>query len=116
MLPSLCCCPVPLCLLFLAIEAPKGISLGPILEKFNSLRTAGKKGTITAIEYQLLVTATNNFHDDTILGEGGCGRVYRAHFSDQYQAAVKKLQGEGQEADREFEVLNTEFSRKFPYL
>lgn len=87
----------------LAIEASKGISLGPILDKFNSLRTAGKKGSVTVIEYQLLVAATNNFHGDTILGEGGCGRVYRARFNDQFHAAVKRLQGGSPEAEREFE-------------
>lgn len=85
------------------LEAAKGISLGPILGKVNYLRTAGKKGSVTVIEYKLLVAATNDFEEDNVLGGGGCGRVYKARFSDQHLAAVKKLQGGGPEAAREFE-------------
>ncbi|KAI3463446.1 hypothetical protein Pfo_020109 [Paulownia fortunei] len=84
-------------------DAAKGISLGPILGKFPSLKIGGKKGSIAAIEYQLLVAATNNFEEGNVLGEGGLGRVYKAHFNDCFHAAVKKLCASGQEAEREFE-------------
>ncbi|KAH6758692.1 Protein kinase superfamily protein [Perilla frutescens var. frutescens] len=84
-------------------EAANGISFGPILDKFPSMRIGGKKGSIAAIEYQLLVTATNNFDEANILGEGGLGRVYKAHFNDHFHAAVKKIYAGGQEAEREFE-------------
>ncbi|KAL2462136.1 Protein kinase superfamily protein [Abeliophyllum distichum] len=84
-------------------EAARGISLGPILDKFASLRIGSKKGSIAEIEYQLLVAATNNFHEDNILGEGGSGHIYKAHFDNDLHAAVKKLSAGGQVAQREFE-------------
>lgn len=91
-------------------DAAKGLSLGPILGRFNSSRMAGKKGSVAFIEYQLLVAATNNFQDNNVLGEGGFGRVYKARFSDNVLAAVKRLHGGNQDARREFEVrmLNLE--------
>lgn len=70
------------------------------------MRIGGKKGSIAAIEYQLLVTATNNFDEANILGEGGLGRVYKAHFNDHFHAAVKKIYAGGLEAEREFEVIS----------
>ncbi|KAE9453567.1 hypothetical protein C3L33_14539, partial [Rhododendron williamsianum] len=84
-------------------DAAKGLSLGPILGRFNSSRMAGKKGSVAFIEYQLLVAATNNFQDNNVLGEGGFGRVYKARFSDNVLAAVKRLHGGNQDARREFE-------------
>ncbi|KAL1551334.1 non-specific serine/threonine protein kinase [Salvia divinorum] len=84
-------------------DAANGVSFGPILDKFPSMRIGGKKGSIAAIEYPLLVTATNNFDEANILGEGGLGRVYKAHFNDQFHAAVKKIYAGGLEAEREFE-------------
>lgn len=56
------------------------------------------------MEYQLLETVTNNFHEKNLLGEGGRGRVYKARFDDKLLAAVKKLDN-GQEFEKEFEVL-----------
>ncbi|XP_047968071.1 probable receptor-like protein kinase At1g80640 isoform X1 [Salvia hispanica] len=84
-------------------DGAKGISFGPILDKFPSMRIGGKKGSIAAIEYELLVNATNNFDEANILGEGGLGRVYKAQFNGQFHAAVKKIYAGGLEAEREFE-------------
>ncbi|OAY36965.1 probable receptor-like protein kinase At1g80640 [Manihot esculenta] len=84
-------------------DAGNGHSLSPILDKFNSLKMAGKKGSIALMEYQLLEAATNNFQENNLLGEGGHGRVYKAHFNDKFHAAVKKLEGIGQDVQREFE-------------
>ncbi|CAK9142009.1 unnamed protein product [Ilex paraguariensis] len=86
-----------------SLDASKGLSLGPILGKFTALRTAGKKGSVDAIEYQLLVAATNSFQESNVLGEGGFGRVYKARFNDNFLAAVKRLRGQGQDTEREFE-------------
>lgn len=72
----------------------------------NFLKINGKKGAVAAIEYQLLVIATNNFDDANVLGEGGLGLVYKAHFNDHFHAAVKKIYAGGQEAVREFEVIS----------
>lgn len=89
---------------FKSEDASKGISLGPILGKFNSLRANGKKDSVTVIEYHLLAPATNNFSESNVLGEGGSGRVYKARFSEHFLAAVKRLDRCGQDAEREFEV------------
>ncbi|GJR27356.1 probable receptor-like protein kinase [Tanacetum coccineum] len=83
--------------------AAKGLSLGPILDKFNPLRMTGKKGSVTVIEYEWLVSATKNFHDDNIIGHGTFGSVYKACFNDHFLAAVKRIHGGGPDAQRGFE-------------
>ncbi|WRX26996.1 Protein kinase domain - like 10 [Theobroma cacao] len=87
----------------LSEEPAKALSLSPIVDRFNSLWMASKKGSVAVIEYQLLEVATNNFQESNVLGEGGRGRVYKAHFDEKFLAAVKKLDGGGQDAEREFE-------------
>lgn len=84
-------------------NAAKGVSLGPILDKITSSKAFGKKGSIAFVEYPLLVAATSNFNEDNILGEGGLGCVYKAQFSDNFHAAVKRLHGKWQDSEREFE-------------
>ncbi|XP_048234462.1 probable receptor-like protein kinase At1g80640 [Ricinus communis] len=84
------------------LDAGNGHTLSPILDKFNSLRMVGKKGSIAVMEYQLLEAATNNFRENNLLGEGGHGSIYKARFSDKLLAAVKKLEG-GQDVEREFQ-------------
>ncbi|KAF5739046.1 Serine/threonine-protein kinase PBS1 isoform 1 [Tripterygium wilfordii] len=81
----------------------KGVSLSPLKERFNSSRINSKKGSVAIIDYQLLEAATENFRDNNILGEGGRGRVYKARFDEKSLAAVKSLDGSGQDAEREFE-------------
>ncbi|MCL7049716.1 hypothetical protein MKW94_008074, partial [Papaver nudicaule] len=84
----------------------KGLSLGPILGKFGSMKMGGnKKGSVAMIEYQLIEAATDKFNESNILGEGGFGCVYRAHFDDDNLiAAVKRLNCERQDAETEFET------------
>lgn len=84
-------------------DVAKRHTLSPIADKFNLLRMAGKKGSVAAMEYQLLQAATNNFREDNVLGEGGHGCVYKARFSEKFLAAVKRFEGEAQEIAREFE-------------
>ncbi|GAA0173999.1 hypothetical protein LIER_27484 [Lithospermum erythrorhizon] len=84
-------------------DASKGLVLSPFLSKLASFKPGGKKGSAAAIEYQLLIAATNNFHKGNILGEGGLGCVYKAQFNDKFHAAVKKLHGAGQDTEREFQ-------------
>ncbi|XVE89179.1 hypothetical protein DITRI_Ditri19aG0129800 [Diplodiscus trichospermus] len=85
------------------LEPTKALSLSPIVDRFHSLWMARKKGSVAVIEYQLLEAATNNFQESNVLGEGGRGRVYKACFDEKFLAAVKKLDGGGQDAEREFE-------------
>ncbi|RZC53925.1 hypothetical protein C5167_012780 [Papaver somniferum] len=85
-------------------DGVKGLSLGPILGKFGSMKMGNKKGSVTMIEYQLLEAATDKFNESNVLGEGGFGCVYRAHFDDDNLiAAVKRLNCERQDAETEFE-------------
>ncbi|XP_016437779.1 putative receptor-like protein kinase At1g80640 isoform X2 [Nicotiana tabacum] len=84
-------------------EPAKGLSWGPIMAKFPSLRSVGRKGLVAVIEYQSLVAATNNFQEQTALGEGRLGCVYKAQFNNDIQAAVKRFRGGEQDAEKEFE-------------
>ncbi|KAH7564669.1 hypothetical protein JRO89_XS09G0004000 [Xanthoceras sorbifolium] len=86
-------------------DAGKGLALSPIMERFNSLMVAGKKDSVDVIEYHLLESATNNFGESNVLGEGGRGRVYKARFNEKFLAAVKRIEGGGPDAQREFEVI-----------
>ncbi|XWS19138.1 hypothetical protein CRYUN_Cryun32bG0106200 [Craigia yunnanensis] len=85
------------------LEPTNTLSLSPTVDRFNSLWMAGKKGSVAVIEYQLLEPATNNFRESNVLGEGGHGCVYKACFDEKFLAAVKKLDGGGQDAERQFE-------------
>ncbi|KAK4485806.1 hypothetical protein RD792_008453, partial [Penstemon davidsonii] len=87
-------------------DTTKGIPFRPILEKLSSSKICVKKGSIAAIEYQLLVAATNNFGKGNILGEGGSGNVYKARFSEDFNAAVKKIYAGGKEAEKEFKCCS----------
>nr|XP_043616935.1 probable receptor-like protein kinase At1g80640 isoform X2 [Erigeron canadensis] len=84
-------------------DASKGLSLGPIFEKFTPSRIVGKKGSVTVIDYEWLISATNNFHEDNIVRTEISGHVYKAHFNDHFIAAVKRLHSGVQDAQKGFE-------------
>ncbi|XWS37306.1 hypothetical protein CRYUN_Cryun19dG0031800 [Craigia yunnanensis] len=56
----------------------------------------------TAFTHADILKATGNFSEDMILGKGGFGTVYRGVLPDGREVAVKKLQREGIEGEREF--------------
>lgn len=56
----------------------------------------------TAFTYSDILKATGKFSEDRIIGKGGFGTVYRGVLPDGRQVAVKKLQREGLEGEREF--------------
>ncbi|XP_022768865.1 probable LRR receptor-like serine/threonine-protein kinase At1g74360 [Durio zibethinus] len=56
----------------------------------------------TAFTHADILKATVNFSEDRILGKGGFGTVYRGVLPDGREVAVKKLQREGIEGEREF--------------
>lgn len=56
----------------------------------------------TAFTYSDILKATGKFSEDRIIGKGGFGTVYRGVLPDGREVAVKKLQREGLEGEREF--------------
>ncbi|XP_072963170.1 probable receptor-like protein kinase At1g80640 [Typha angustifolia] len=83
-------------------DAAKGLTLTPMLKKFNSLKM-GKKGFLEMIDYSLLDTATTKFSDSNILGEGGFSCVYKASLEGGVLVAIKKLNGGVLGCERKFE-------------
>jgi hypothetical protein len=77
----------------------------PILNNFNSFKSS-KKCLVAMMEYTSLEKATGNFSDTNVLGVGGFGCVYKANFDGGFVAAVKRLGGEDQEYEKEFEVTS----------
>ncbi|KAJ6829142.1 putative receptor-like protein kinase [Iris pallida] len=85
-------------------DSKNGQGSGPNMSKFSSLKMmSNRKGSPTMVGYLLLESATSNFSEDNILGEGGSGFVYKACFDGGVLAAVKKLGGCGQDGTREYE-------------
>lgn len=85
------------------LDVSKGLSLGPILDKFTPSRIAGRKGSVTVIDYEWLISATNNFHEDNIVRVEKSGNVYKARFNDHFIAALKRLHGGEPDALKRFE-------------
>lgn len=54
--------------------------------------------------YTDILKATLNFSDEKIIGKGGSGTVYRGRLPDGREVAVKKLQREGVEGEKEFQT------------
>uniref|UniRef100_A0A0D9WC94 non-specific serine/threonine protein kinase n=1 Tax=Leersia perrieri TaxID=77586 RepID=A0A0D9WC94_9ORYZ len=69
-------------------EPPKRISVAPKTER--------------AFSFRELATATNNFHSDCILGEGGFGRVYKGQLENGQVVAIKQMDRNGFQGNREF--------------
>ncbi|KAJ7517521.1 hypothetical protein O6H91_21G027400 [Diphasiastrum complanatum] len=67
--------------------------------------------------YKQLLLATDNFSPLNVVGHGGFGSVYRGVLPDGRLAAVKQLDREGKQGDREFKVEVDMLSRLHsPYL
>lgn len=81
----------------------KGITLAPILAKFNSFKMVGRKFSLAMVEYHMVESATDNFSQSNLLGSGRTGYMYKACFVGGVQAAVKKLNGSKQGSEKEFE-------------
>ncbi|KAK6123186.1 hypothetical protein DH2020_043088 [Rehmannia glutinosa] len=56
----------------------------------------------TAFTHSDILKATRSFSDERIIGRGGSGTVYRGSLPDGREVAIKKLQTEGVEGEREF--------------
>lgn len=57
-----------------------------------------------AFTYADILKATGNFSDNKVIGKGGFGTVYRGMLPDGREVAVKKLQREGIEGEKEFQA------------
>ncbi|KAJ7526733.1 hypothetical protein O6H91_16G021500 [Diphasiastrum complanatum] len=67
--------------------------------------------------YKQLQFATNNFSRVNVIGHGGFGSVYRGVLTDGRLVAIKQLDREGKQGDREFRVEVDMLSRLHsPYL
>ncbi|KAL6864729.1 hypothetical protein ACP4OV_015880 [Aristida adscensionis] len=60
--------------------------------------------TAKAFTFRELATATKNFRSDCLLGEGGFGRVYKGQLESGQLVAVKQLDLNGYQGNREFLV------------
>ncbi|KAM1593243.1 hypothetical protein ACFX1Z_036629 [Malus domestica] len=67
------------------------------------LKTGHAKKVAQLFTYEELAAATDNFNPDSLLGEGGFGKVYRGYLDSINQiVAVKKLDRKGLQGSREF--------------
>ncbi|CAI9092637.1 OLC1v1027937C1 [Oldenlandia corymbosa var. corymbosa] len=88
-----------------SLQGSEGLAFGSFGAKYNSLKGSYcRRRSVSIMDYKSLETATGNFKDSHILGEGGFGCVYKAQFEDNQFSAVKRLDGGTQDAIREFET------------
>ncbi|KAI3499759.1 hypothetical protein L1887_35568 [Cichorium endivia] len=67
-----------------------------------SISLAAFEKPLKKLTFADLLAATNGFHDDTLIGSGGFGDVYRAELKDGTTVAIKKLIHVSGQGDREF--------------
>ncbi|KAL5703516.1 hypothetical protein ACHQM5_022054 [Ranunculus cassubicifolius] len=67
-----------------------------------SISLAAFEKPLRKLTFADLQEATNNFHNDSMIGSGGFGDVYRAQLKDGSVVAVKKLIQVSGQGDREF--------------
>ncbi|KAK7847149.1 putative receptor-like serine/threonine-protein kinase [Quercus suber] len=64
-----------------------------------------KQPLIKCFSFEEISNATNNFHQDYIVGQGGYSEVYRGDLSDGKTIAVKRLAKDNKDAKKEKEFL-----------
>ncbi|KAL9447397.1 hypothetical protein AB3S75_014960 [Citrus x aurantiifolia] len=62
------------------------------------------KGVVQVFTYKELETATENFSEGNVIGNGGFGVVYKGVLSDGTVAAIKKLHRDGKQRERAFRM------------
>lgn len=67
-----------------------------------SINLAAFEKPLRKLTFADLLEATNGFHNDTLVGSGGFGDVYRAQLKDGSTVAIKKLIHVSGQGDREF--------------
>ncbi|XP_072975359.1 receptor-like cytoplasmic kinase 185 [Typha angustifolia] len=89
------------------VSSDKSNSLGGTDSKKDaSVRKEGNSAHIAAqtFTFRELAAATKNFRQDCLLGEGGFGRVYKGRLESGQVVAVKQLDRNGLQGNREFLV------------
>ncbi|KAG6412296.1 hypothetical protein SASPL_124971 [Salvia splendens] len=84
------------------LEESKGVSGSSSSSPWRSDTIKVIRLDKTAFTHSDILRATRSFSDDRIIGQGGSGTVYRGVLPDGREVAVKKLQSEGVEGEREF--------------
>lgn len=59
-------------------------------------------GELPQFTFEMLATATDQFHDSNLLGKGGFGHVYQGRLPDGKQIAVKRLSADSGQGMQEF--------------
>nr|GMC57872.1 systemin receptor SR160 [Ipomoea batatas] len=67
-----------------------------------SINLATFEKPLRKLTFADLLEATNNFHNDSLIGSGGFGDVYKAQLKDGSVVAIKKLKYVSGQGDREF--------------
>ncbi|KAL2939816.1 hypothetical protein RDABS01_019749 [Bienertia sinuspersici] len=67
-----------------------------------SINLATFEKPLLKLTFADLLEATNGFHDDSLIGKGGFGEVYKAQLKDGSVVAIKKLIQVSGQGDREF--------------
>ncbi|VAH26735.1 unnamed protein product [Triticum turgidum subsp. durum] len=91
--------------------SPRPSAAKPAPDRYNSrssssVRRGGSAphGPAKIFTFRELAIATKNFRKDCLLGEGGFGRVYKGHMENGQVIAVKQLDRNGFQGNREFLV------------
>lgn len=83
----------------------------------SSMRVISTTPEVQVFTYKQLRFATNNFSSANVIGNGGFGLVYRSVLLDGRVTAIKQLDRDGQQGEREFRVEVDLLSRLHsPYL
>lgn len=85
------------------LDSLKGLPLTSFIGR-TTLKPNTEKNSVTVMDYKTLETATNNFQESDIIGEGGFGCVYKAQINDNLSVAVKRLDNKSQNSIKEFQT------------
>ncbi|XP_020526851.1 probable serine/threonine-protein kinase PBL7 isoform X2 [Amborella trichopoda] len=104
---------------------PKNLSAPSVTSSPGDVRKCGYiarppskfRGGGQVFTYRELELATDKFSEENVIGNGGFGVVYRGVLTDGTQAAIKRLNRDGKQGDRDFRVEVDLLSRlQSPYL
>ncbi|KAH6755458.1 Protein kinase superfamily protein [Perilla frutescens var. hirtella] len=85
------------------LKTRSNVGLGPKREA-SGLNLPDSQIAAQTFTFRELAAATNNFRPESFLGEGGFGRVYKGRLSNGQVVAVKQLDRNGLQGNREFLV------------